>query len=97
MTVHEWHVNHHSRPDLEVVDCPECRDAWRACQRKIRHLTRDEATAAADADLVHNRRPKVIYTCRACGFFHLTTARGKHQLKKAEKRRRKLLRSVDAA
>jgi hypothetical protein len=92
LTVHEWHVAHHQTPDLEVVDCPECRHNWRVCQRKRRFVDQEAADTVADQLNPRRRsRPLVSYRCRECRLWHLATARKKRDVRRAEKRRRKLL------
>jgi hypothetical protein len=86
--------NHVRRGRAAFTDCWDCQRARALCRSKRRFDSREAADAAV-TELNESRayeRPVVRYRCRWCPGWHLTTARSKVRVKRAEKQRRKWLR-----
>jgi hypothetical protein len=92
-----YHEKNHDGP---FAGCWRCERAQAICRGKRRYDTRETADAAVRA--VNEREgyasPVVRYRCRWCPSWHLTTARDKRRVKRAEKQRRKWVigRTADA-
>lgn len=81
--------NHHGEFDT----CWDCQRARAICRSKIPFDT-VEAVDASVKELNEQRgyqRPVQRYPCRWCPGWHMKTARKKHDVKRAEKQRRKWL------
>ena len=92
---------HHERDRSHHGPFATCVKCWRAravCRRKIRFNSYATVDIAVD-DFNQARayvRPVTRYRCRWCMAWHMTTAKGAAQLKRAERQRRKWLRRETA-
>lgn len=94
----EYHERNRAHPG-PFSTCAKCWRARRVCRSKIR-FNRYEAADIAVDNLNQSRnyvRPVTRYRCRWCMAWHMTTAKGRIQLKRAERQRRKWLRRITGA
>lgn len=93
MSLREYHDINHTRPLVPYEECFSCGKARADCRRKIKFWTWFEADEWVDEynQLNNYQKPVTRYHCRHCGYWHMTTARGKRQLKRAEQQRRRWL------
>lgn len=94
MDPERYHVKNHSDGAVPFADCRRCQRAQAICHSKRRFATWEEAEARAREinEGTAYARPMARYRCRWCPCWHLTTARTKVRVKRAEKQRRKWLR-----
>jgi hypothetical protein len=97
LTPERWHQKNHQLA-LNFVDCRRCGRARSTCRSKQRFDTWQDADAAVRAKNESDgyARPVVRYPCRWCPGWHMTTARGRVQVRRAERQRRKWLIGVAA-
>lgn len=86
----KWHASRHRG---EFESCWYCQRARAHCRSKIRFATREDVD-----EWVRDRnessayvQPVTRYPCRWCLGYHMTSASGKYQARRAERARRKWL------